>query len=86
VQTREGDHVNGEFSKIRVELTRETETSGDTRHNCRDEVVEISIGGRIEFEGTNANIIQSLIVNTEGLIRVFNELLTRQLMTLKDPT
>ena len=75
VQTREGDHVDGKFSKIRVELTRETETSGDTRHDCRDEVVEISIGRGIEFEGPNANIIQSLIVNTESLVRVFNELL-----------
>jgi hypothetical protein len=75
VQTGEGDHVDGEFSEIRVELTRETKTSGDTRHYCRDEVVEVSIGRGGEFEGTNANIIQSLIVNTEGLVRVLNELL-----------
>ena len=86
VQTREGDHIDGKFSKIRVELTRETKTSGDTRHDCRDEVVEISVGGGIEFEGTNANIIQSLIVNTECFIRIFNELLIRELTTLEKPT
>jgi hypothetical protein len=38
-------------------------------------VVEISICRSIEFECTNANIIQSLIINAEGLIGIFNELL-----------
>src|SRR6202023_1684592 len=57
VQTREGDHVDCEFSEIRVELTGESETGGDTRHDSRDEVVEISVGGSIEFEGTNADIV-----------------------------
>jgi hypothetical protein len=75
VQTREGDHVDCEFSEIRVELTGESETGGDTRHDSRDEVVEISVGGSIEFEGTNADIVQGFIVNAESLIRVLDKLL-----------
>ena len=86
VQAGEGDHVDCKFSKIRVELTWESEASSDARHDCRDEVVKISIGRGSEFERTNANIIQSLIVDTESLVRVFNELLKRQPMTLEENT
>lgn len=77
VQTREGDHVDGEFSQVRVELTGETEAGGDAGHDGGDEVVEVAVGGGIEFEGTNADIIQSLVVNAEGFVRVFNELLQK---------
>ena len=75
VQTREGNHVDGKFSKVRVELPRKTETSSDTRHDGRDEVVEISVGGGIEFEGADTDIVQRLIVNAESFIRIFNKLL-----------
>jgi hypothetical protein len=75
VQTRKGDHVDGEFSQVRVELAGETETGGDAGHDGGDEVVEVAVGGGIEFEGTDADIIQSLIVNAERFVRVFNELL-----------
>jgi hypothetical protein len=33
VQTWEWDHVDSQFAKIRVQLTRETEASGDTGHH-----------------------------------------------------
>jgi len=75
VQTRERNHVDSEFSKIRVELTRESETGGDARHDGRDEVVEISVRRSIEFEGTNADIVQRFIVNAESLVRVLDKLL-----------
>jgi hypothetical protein len=38
-------------------------------------MVKISIGRGIEFECTNADIVQSFIVNTECFVRVFNKLL-----------
>ena len=75
VQTGERDHVDGKFSEIRVELTGETETGGDARHDCRDKVVKVSVGGSIEFKSTNADIVQGFIVDTESLIRVLDELL-----------
>ena len=73
-----GTDVDDEFPEIRVELTRKTETSGHTRHDCGNKVVEISISRGIEFEGPSADIVQCLIVNTECLIRVFRKLLYNQ--------
>jgi len=75
VQTWEGNHIDSEFSEIRVELTRETKTSGYAGHNEGNEVVEVAVGRGIEFESTNADIVQCLIVNTECLVRILNELL-----------
>jgi hypothetical protein len=41
-------------------------------------VVEVAVGGGIEFESTNADIVQSFIVNTECFVRILNELLDHQ--------
>jgi hypothetical protein len=60
METREWNHVDGQFAKIRVELTWESKAGGDARHDGRDEVVKIAIGWVVELEGTHANIIQSL--------------------------
>ena len=43
VQSREWDHIDGKFSEIRVQLTRETETRSDAGHNDGHEVVEVTI-------------------------------------------
>ena len=40
-------HVDGEFAQVRVELTREAQAGGDTRHDDRDEVVEIAVGDKL---------------------------------------
>ncbi len=32
VETGEGDHVDGQFSEISVQLTGETQAGGNTRH------------------------------------------------------
>jgi hypothetical protein len=78
VETREGDQVDGEFAEVRVELTRETETTSDTRHGGRDEVVEVTISGGSEFEGTEADIIEGFVVNDHDLIGVFDKLMDRE--------
>lgn len=41
-------------------------------------MVEVTVGGRRQFEGTEADVIQSLVVNTVRLVRVFDELMNRQ--------
>jgi hypothetical protein len=61
VETREWHHVDGEFAEIRIELTRESETGGDARHDGRDKMVKIAIRRVIELKGTHANVIQSLL-------------------------
>lgn len=75
MKTREGHHVNGQLSKVRVKLTGETKTCGDTRHNDRDKMVQVTICGGGELESTQANVIEGLVVDTEGLVRVLNELM-----------
>lgn len=74
METREGNHVDGELSEIRVELTWESQTGGDTRHDERDEVVQISVGGRVELQGSETNVVQGLVIDTEGLVRVLDKL------------
>ena len=44
MEAGEGDHVDRQLPQVSVELTREPETGGDTRHGDADQVVEVSIG------------------------------------------
>jgi hypothetical protein len=70
VETRERNEIDSQLTKIRVELTREAETAGHTGHGGRDEVVEITIGRSSELEGSEADIIQSLVINHHHLISI----------------
>ena len=70
MQTREGNHIDSKLSKIRIELAGKTEISSDIRHDCGNEMVEVSLGRSIEFQCTNADVIQCLIVKAESLTNV----------------
>lgn len=59
METGEGDHVDSQLSQVSVQLTGETEAGGDTRHDGRHEVVQVTIGGGGELQGTEADIVQS---------------------------
>ena len=50
-------HVDGELPEIRVELTGESEAGRDAGHDDRDEVVEVSVRGRAELEGLEADLV-----------------------------
>ena len=60
VQTREGNHVDSQLAEIGVELTGETEGGGDTGHDSRDQVVQVTVGGGAQLEGAHANVVESL--------------------------
>ena len=75
VQTGERHQVNGELSQVRVELARETQAGGDARHDTRNKLVEIGVGRLLELEGMLANVVESLVVDTEGLVGVLNQLM-----------
>jgi len=47
MKTREGNHVDGQLSEIRVELTRETQRASNARHDLRDQSVQIAIRRRV---------------------------------------
>jgi hypothetical protein len=74
VETWERNHVDSQLAKIRVELTWETKTGGDTGHDGRDQVVEVTVGWVVELQGSHADVVESLVVDTEGLIRVLDQL------------
>lgn len=60
MQTRERNHVNCQLAEVGVELARETEAGGDSRHDGRNQVVQVTVRGVGELEGTHADVIQSL--------------------------
>ena len=72
MKTGEGNHVDCKLTEISIELAREAETGGHTRHGQGDKMVEISIGWSGELEGTEADIVESFVVHAEGLICVLN--------------
>ena len=67
-------HVDGELSEIGVELTRESKAGGNTGHGDGDEVVQIAVGGGGELEGSEADIVESFVIDAVGLIGVLDEL------------
>ena len=44
VQSGERNEIRGQFSQVRVELSREPQTTSDSTHSSRDQVVQVSIG------------------------------------------
>mmetsp|Transcript_31309 Transcript_31309/g.79466 ORF Transcript_31309/g.79466 Transcript_31309/m.79466 type:complete len:502 (-) Transcript_31309:80-1585(-) len=78
VETGEGHDVDGELAEIAVELAGEAERAGDARHDGRHEVVEVTEGGGGELEGTEADVVQGLVVNAEALVGVLDKLVDRE--------
>lgn len=74
VETREGHHVDGELAQVRVQLTGETQGDSDTGHNGRHQVVEVAVGGVGQLQRAHADVVESLVVNAEGLVGVLNQL------------
>ena len=75
METWEWDQVDSELSKIGVELTWESEAAGDTGESGRDQMVEITIGWGGELEGSEADIVESLVIDAHDLIGVLDELM-----------
>ena len=75
METWEWDEVDSELSEIGVELTGESEAAGDTGEGGRHQVVEITVGWGGELEGSEADIVEGLVINAHNLIGVLNELM-----------
>lgn len=78
VQSREGDHVNGELPQVGVKLAGKSEASGDAAQGRADEMVEIAVGRCGQFEGPEANIVERLVVYAIRLVRVLHQLMHRE--------
>ena len=75
VKSGEGHHVDGEFPEVSVQLSGESEAGGDTRHGGGDEMVQVTVCGGGQLEGPEADVVEGLVINDEGLIGVLNELM-----------
>jgi hypothetical protein len=59
-------------------LIKETQASGDARHDKRNKVVEVTICWCRELECSEANVVRGLAIDTESIIRVLYELVNRE--------
>merc|ERR1719213_41538 len=75
VETGEGDQVDSELAEIGVELTGEAEAAGNTGDSGGHEMVKITVGGGGELEGTEADIVEGLVINAHNLVGVLDELM-----------
>merc|ERR1712193_241311 len=74
VETGEGDEIDTELAEVRVELTGEAKAASHTGHAGGAEMVEVTVGGGGELEGTEADIVQGLVVKAHALIGVLHKL------------
>merc|ERR1712029_77163 len=75
VETWEWHQVDSELSQVRVELTWESEAAGDTGEGGRNEMVQISVGWGGQLKGSEADIVEGLVVNAHDIIGVLDELM-----------
>ena len=71
---RERNHVHRQLPQVRVQLAREAERGCDPTHGERHEMIKISIGWVDEFEGPEANVVESFVVDAVGFVCVLDEL------------
>jgi len=74
VETRERNEIDGQLSKIRVELSRESEAACNSTHNGRDQMIQVSICGGCEFEGSETDIVEGFVINAHDFVSVFDQL------------
>lgn len=78
VEAWERHHVDRQLSQVGVELSGKPQRGGDPAHGHADQVVEVPVGGRGELQRAEADVVEGLVVDAEGLIRVLQELVDRQ--------
>ena len=74
MQTWEWNHVDSELAEIRIQLTRKPEAGGDTAHGCGHQVVEVSISRGGQLQGSEADVVQGFVVDTECLVGILDKL------------
>ncbi len=74
VKTGKGNHVDSEFAKIGVQLTRESKAGCDTAHGCRHKMVKVSVSWGSKLKGAEADIVEGLVINAVCFVCVFYKL------------
>ena len=74
VEPGEGDHVDRQLPQVSVELAGEPEAGRHTGHGEGDQVVEVSVCRGGELQSPEADVVESLVVDTVGLVSVLHQL------------
>lgn len=72
MDTRVGDQVGLELVQVDVEGTIEAQRRGNGADDLGDQAVEMLIAGTGNVQVATANVVDSLVVNKEGAVRVLN--------------
>jgi len=78
MQSREGDHVDSEFSEVGIKLAGESQAGGDAAQGRADQMIEVAVGRRSQLEGPEADIVERFVVYAVRLVRVLHQLMYRQ--------
>jgi len=70
--------VGLELGKIDVEGTIKSQGGGDGRNDLSNQPVEVGVGWSLNVEVTSADVIESLVVNHEGTVRVLKSSVSGQ--------
>lgn len=70
--------VDTHLAQIRVELAGEAQRGGNARHDMGDQVVQVSVGRVRQLKATLADIVQRLVIDTEGSVCIFHQLVHGQ--------
>ena len=72
MESWEWNQVDGQFSQIWVELTWESETTGNTWHSSWDQMVKITIGWGGQLKSSETDIIKGFVIDNHALISVLD--------------
>ena len=78
VQTWERHQVHCNLAQVAVQLSREAQAAGHTAHGRRHQMVQVTVSRGSQFQRAETNIVQSFVVQQEGLIRVLHQLVKAQ--------
>merc|ERR1712045_516372 len=65
-----GTRLVWKLGQVDVEGTVEAKRRGDRRDDLADETVEVGVRGALDVEVATANVVDGLVVNHEGAVRV----------------
>ena len=78
MDTRVGHQVGLELGNIHVQGSVETKRGRQGRDDLSNQPVEVGVCGTLNVEVTTAHIVESLVVNTVGTVRVLEKSMGRQ--------
>merc|ERR1711937_443132 len=69
-----GHKIDSKLTQVRVELTWEADAASHSRHAGGAKVVQVSVGWGGKLEGTEADVVQCLIIHAHTLVGVLDKL------------